>query len=128
MYVLPANSKLANQRDEPKTKAMGNSSSTKKEDEEEEQSEEEDDYLDNELHSSWQPSNYGVNASDRRGLMKFYKAAGGDKWRTRSNWLKPSPLGMWYGITVMSRGGQKTVVEVSLHHNRLRGKSVIPDI
>jgi hypothetical protein len=102
---------------------MGNSNAVlKKDDDDEEQSDDEDDYLDNELHSSWQPSNYGVSASDRRGLMKFYKAAGGDKWRTRSNWLKPSPLGVWYGITVGSRHGQKMVVEVSLHHNRLRGE------
>jgi hypothetical protein len=101
---------------------MGNTSTKHFEDEEENSDDEEEDILDAALQSTWQPSNYGVSASDRRGLMKFYRAAGGDKWRTRTNWLKASPLGMWYGITVSSRNGQKMVTDISLHHNRLRGE------
>ena len=105
---------------------MGNApAKTNKEDEDEDNSDDEED-IDSELQSSWQPSNYGVSQSDRRGLTKFYRAAGGDKWRTKSNWLKPSPLGMWYGVTVGSRHGQKMVTELSLHHNKVRGKLYPP--
>ena len=88
---------------------------------EEEFSDGEEDDLDSELQTTWQPSNYGMSASDRRGLTKFFKAAGGDKWRARSNWLKPSPLGLWHGVGIGSRHGQRMVVELNLHHNKIRG-------
>jgi hypothetical protein len=80
-----------------------------------------EDELDLALRSTWQPSNYGSNAQDRRALSKFFKAAGGDGWRASLNWNKLSPLGMWYGITVGTRNGLKMVTELSLHHNRVRG-------
>lgn len=104
---------------------MGNSGTKQIEDEEENSDDEEEDSLDPTLQSTWQPSNYGVSASDRRGLMKYSRASGGEKWRTRTNWLKASPLGMWYGITVSSRNGQKMVTEISLHHNRVRGDEIV---
>lgn len=99
---------------------MGNAQD--KGNEENNSDDEDDEDLDPALHSNWQPSNFGVSASDRRGLTKFYRAAGGEKWRTHANWLKQSPVGMWYGVTVSSRNGQKMVTEISLHHNRVRGE------
>jgi hypothetical protein len=107
---------------------MGNSDSKSKrsgdgDGDEDDFSDGDDDLLDMELQSSWQPTNYGMSPSDRRGLTKFFRAAGGDKWRSRSNWLKPSPLGMWHGVGVGSRHGQRMVVELSLHHNKIRGNA-----
>jgi hypothetical protein len=100
---------------------MGASESTHEDNDDEDLSDEEDGPVDGILQSSWEPSNYGLSPSDKRGLTKFYKAAGGDKWRTHASWLKQSPVGMWYGVSVASRNGEKMVTQLALHHNKLRG-------
>jgi len=77
--------------------------------------------LDPSLETKWEPTNYGVSSSDRRALTKFFEHGGGYKWRAKDSWTKPSPLGMWYGVAVSTRHGQKMVTAVNLHHNRVRG-------
>ena len=102
---------------------MGASSSGKLNHEEDDGSEdeEEENQIDGMLTSTWEPRNHGHSPGDKRGLIKFYRAAGGEKWRTRTSWLKQSPVGMWYGVSVESRNGEKMVTQLSLHHNKVRG-------
>ena len=103
--------------------AQGPLNSTQGDDSESE-SEEEDGYdetVDPAIFSSWQPVNYGSSQSDRRGLLKVYKNAGGEGWRNRQGWNRGTPLGTWFGVSVEARFGQKMVTQISLHHNRLRG-------
>ena len=50
-------------------------------------------------------------------LETFYDDAGGDNWKTSTNWKTTNPLGQWYGITVS--GGR--VTKIKLTENQLTG-------
>ena len=50
-------------------------------------------------------------------LKTFYDDAGGDNWKTSTNWKTTNPLGQWHGITVS--GGR--VTEIKLTENQLTG-------
>ena len=57
---------------------------------------------------------------DRAALVALYRAAGGDDWIDRTNWLSDEPLGTWYGV--QTEGGR--VVHLDLcgpGGNNLRG-------
>ena len=50
-------------------------------------------------------------------LETLYDDAGGDNWKTSTNWKTANPLGQWYGIKVS--GGR--VTEIELDDNQLTG-------
>ena len=41
---------------------------------------------------------------DRKALVAFYHATGGDNWKVNTNWLTDAPLGEWYGVGTMGAG------------------------
>ena len=47
---------------------------------------------------------------DRKALVAFYHATGGDNWKVNTNWLTDAPLGEWYGVGTMGAGYVDTSV------------------
>ena len=41
---------------------------------------------------------------DRKALVAFYHATGGDNWKVNTNWLTDAPLDEWYGVGTMGAG------------------------
>lgn len=56
--------------------------------------------------------------SDSAALVRLYNATNQGRWKDSTNWLKPFPIGSWYGITVNANG---CVDEISLPNNQLTG-------
>ena len=55
-----------------------------------------------------------LSSSDRVALEAFYRAAGGDDWNDKTNWLSNEPLGDWYGVMVGLAASTRP------HHDRHR--------
>ena len=60
----------------------------------------------------------GILSSERKALIAFYNATGGDNWTNNENWCSDKPVGEWYGIDVNEKGA---VVNISLSRNNLVG-------
>ena len=60
---------------------------------------------------------------ERKALMAFYEATGGDSWTNHTNWGSDQPLSEWYGIYV---NGEGAVREINMVENNLSGS--LPDI
>lgn len=60
----------------------------------------------------------GILSSERKALIAFYNATGGDNWTNNENWCSDKPVGEWYGIDVNEKG---SVVGISLSRNNLVG-------
>lgn len=62
----------------------------------------------------------GDSAQDRAALVALYRAAGGDDWIDRTNWLSDEPLGTWYGVE--TEGGRVVYLDLcGPGGNNLRG-------
>ena len=64
---------------------------------------------------------------DRKALVAFYHATGGDSWEVNTNWLTDAPLNEWYGVETIDkssywRNGVGCVATLSLRNNGLTGK------
>jgi hypothetical protein len=59
----------------------------------------------------------GVPQAECETLVAFYTSTGGSSWTTRTNWITPTAVDNWYGVTVS--GGH--VTELLLHRNNLTG-------
>lgn len=60
---------------------------------------------------------------ERKALIEFYQATGGDQWINNTNWCSDKPLNEWYGIKTTQDG---ELNEISLWNNNLSGS--LPDI
>ena len=60
----------------------------------------------------------GAPAADREALAALYRAAGGDAWTRKANWLSARPLGEWHGVTTDAAG---RVTGLNLNGNGLSG-------
>ena len=60
-----------------------------------------------------------VDLAQRRVLMEFYEALGGDGWEESGGWGELVPLGEWYGVTVNVEGN---VERLELQRNTLEGE------
>lgn len=58
-----------------------------------------------------------VNEADSLALIDLYNATNGNSWTNHDNWLTPSPLCTWHGITTSSH----RVVRIDLGVNNLAG-------
>ena len=47
---------------------------------------------------------------DRKALVAFYHATGGDNWKVNTNWLTDAPLDEWYGVGTRGAGRVDTLV------------------
>ena len=47
---------------------------------------------------AFSPHSPGI-AADRAALAALYQATGGDGWDVNTNWLSPTSLNAWYGVT-----------------------------
>ena len=66
----------------------------------------------------------GILSSERKALIAFYNATGGDNWTNNENWCSDKPVGEWYGITTFpsdynDNGGR--VYNIDLRDNNLSG-------
>ena len=60
------------------------------------------------------------SAQDRAALVALYRAAGGDEWIDRTNWLSDEPLRTWYGVR--TAGGRVVYLDLcGPGGNNLRG-------
>lgn len=55
---------------------------------------------------------------ERKALVAFYNATGGDKWKNNTNWCSDKDISEWYGVKV---NGEGKVVEINLKDNKLSG-------
>ena len=55
---------------------------------------------------------------ERKALIEFYKATGGDNWTNNTNWCSDKPVSEWYGVRVNNNG---TVRKLDLGWNNLVG-------
>ena len=60
---------------------------------------------------------------ERKALIEFYQATGGDQWINNTNWCSDKPLNEWYGITTTSDG---RILTISMFDNNLCGE--LPNI
>lgn len=60
---------------------------------------------------------------ERKALMAFYEATGGDSWTNHTNWGSDQPLSEWYGVCV---DGEGSVTQINMFQNNLSGS--LPDI
>ena len=56
---------------------------------------------------------------DRKALVAFYHATGGETWRDNTNWLTDKPIGTWYGVDTDTTG---RVDWLDLSGNQLSGE------
>ena len=56
---------------------------------------------------------------DRKALVAFYHATGGETWRDNTNWLTDKPIGTWYGVETDTTG---RVDWLDLSGNQLSGE------
>lgn len=59
-----------------------------------------------------------VESDERKALIAFYKATGGDNWNYKENWCSDKEIDTWQGVTV---NGYGNVVSLTLINNNLSG-------
>jgi len=55
-------------------------------------------------------------------LEGFYKATGGERWRSSRGWMSAAPLSEWEGVTVDAAG---RVTQLSLVGRNLSGMTIL---
>ena len=58
-----------------------------------------------------------VNSTDSLALVDLYNATAGSSWTNSTNWLTPTPVDLWYGVS--TQNGQ--VTRLNLPYNNLNG-------
>ena len=58
------------------------------------------------------------SSPDRAALAALYNAAGGPRWKNRTDWMTAMPLGDWHGVSTDAAG---RVVALELSSNGLVG-------
>ncbi|CAN0218128.1 unnamed protein product, partial [Laminaria digitata] len=61
----------------------------------------------------------GSAAEDRKILLIFYHATGGQSWTKKLRWDTDANIGDWHGVSV---DVDNRVVGLQLHDNNLRGE------
>lgn len=55
-----------------------------------------------------------IRVRERKALVEFYEAAGGDNWDNNTNWCSDAPVSEWYGV---GTNGEGLVISLDMMNN-----------